>query len=143
MKTVNYETLKSVIGHFNDNYPRPNLNLTLESLSPIITNGMWQNADRAGLYFFFNKDQVLQYIGKASFGSNIGVRIGARFSCKDCRCIDQRFSSVTSLATIVLPNDRIFEASSIEEFLIKELQPPLNIIGVGDVSEPVDSPALN
>ncbi len=91
---------------------------------------MWQNADRAGLYFFFDEHEALQYIGKASFKSNIGVRIGERFSSKDCRCLDPKFSSVTLLATIVLPDSRIFEASSIEEYLICELEPPLNVLGV-------------
>jgi excinuclease UvrABC nuclease subunit len=105
------------------------LNLALEELSPIQTNEMWQNADKGGIYFLFNKEKVLQYIGKASFASNIGVRIGERFSSKDCRCLVDKFSSITLLATIALPEGRIFEASSIEEYFIHKLQPPLNVIG--------------
>jgi hypothetical protein len=130
MREVNYAFLKSFVDEFNRKYPRHNLVLSLEALSPIITKQMWQNANRAGLYFLFDENEVLQYIGKASFGSNIGVRIGERFSSKDCRCLIPKFSSVTLLATIALPEERIFEASSIEEYFIGELQPPLNVVGV-------------
>jgi len=129
MSETKYQHLQSVINEFNEKYPRPNLILKLENLSPIDTKEMWQNADVAGLYFLFDENEILQYIGKASFNSNIGVRIGERFSGKDCRCLKTKFSSVTHLATIVLPEERIFEVSSIEEFLICELQPPLNKIG--------------
>lgn len=125
-----YSDLKKFIESFNAEFPRPNLNLTLGELSPVVTDQMWQNADKPGLYFLFDQTQKLLYIGKASFGSNIGVRIGERFSSKDCSCIDPRFEAVTCLATIALPRDRAFEAPSIEEFLISHIKPQLNTIGV-------------
>ena len=110
MTKVDYKHLESKIDEFNSKYPRPNLTLSLEELTPIVTVQMWQNADKCGIYFFFDENKVLQYIGKASFRSNIGVRIGTRFSSKDCRCLDQKFRSTKLLATIPLPEDRVFEA---------------------------------
>lgn len=126
---TDYDGLKKTIDEFNRELPRPNLTLLLEELSPIKTEEMWQHADKAGLYFLFDQEKILQYIGKASFNSNIGVRIGSRFSSKDCRCLVQKFEIVTQLATIALPDDRVFEASSIEEYFICKLSPPLNVIG--------------
>lgn len=127
---VNYNELKEVIDQFNRELPRPNLTLVLGELSPIKTKQMWQNADKAGIYFLFDQNENLQYIGKASFGSNIGVRIGTRFSSKDCRCFDSKFEIITQVATIALPDDRVFEVPSIEEYLIGNLRPPLNVLGV-------------
>lgn len=127
---MTYSDLKGAIDKFNAAFPRPNLLIALEDLSPIVTKEMWQNADKPGLYFLFDENLTLQYIGKASFGSNIGVRIGERFSSKDCRCMNPKFETVKFLATIALPRDRAFEASSIEEFLIVQIKSPLNLIGV-------------
>jgi len=125
-----YSDLKEAIDKFNADFPRPDLKIILEELSPIVTKQMWQNADKPGLYFLFDQDQTLQYIGKASFGSNIGVRIGERFSTKDYRCLVPKFEAVNLLTTIALPRDRAFEASAIEEFLIADMKPPLNTVGV-------------
>ncbi|GFO63640.1 hypothetical protein [Geomonas paludis] len=130
MNAADYDALKLAVDDLNIRYPRPNLNLVLNSLAPVATNDMWQNADKKGLYFLFDASGTLQYIGKASFNSNIGIRLGVRFSCKDCRCLDDRFSSISMLATIALEDERAFEASSIEEYLITELQPPLNVVGI-------------
>ena len=124
MRAVDYNALKLAINDFNKRYPRPHLSLHLNPLSPVDTKEMWQYADKQGLYFLFDSGGTLQYIGKASFNSNIGVRLGERFSSKDCRCLDSRFSSVSMLATIALPKNRAFEASSIEEYLITRLNPP-------------------
>jgi len=128
----NYKELKLVIGEFSERYPRPDLDLVLQPLSPIKTEEMWQNADKCGVYFLFDKNEVLMYIGKASFNSNIGVRVGERFSSKDCRCLVDKFCSVTMLATIAFQNERAFEAPSIEEYLIRRLQPPLNEVGTSE-----------
>lgn len=129
MAELNYDELKIKIDHFNNEYPRPNLSLELEELSPIVTEIMWQNADKSGIYFLFNENKILQYIGKASFNSNIGRQIGVKFSSKDCRCLIDKFKSCSLLATIPLPPERAFEASSIEEYLITRIKPKLNVIG--------------
>jgi excinuclease UvrABC nuclease subunit len=126
---ANYIELKEFIDKFNADFPRPDLKIILEELSPIVTKQMWQNADKPGLYFLFDQNQTLQYIGKASFGSNIGVRIGERFSSKDCRCLVPKFEAVHLLATIALPRHRAFEAPAIEEYLIAGMKPPLNTVG--------------
>lgn len=130
MGNADYNALKLAVDEFNNNYPRPQLNLVLNPLAPVNTMEMWQNADKKGVYFLFDSDSRLQYIGKASFNSSIGYRIGTRFSSKDCRCLDDRFSSVSMLATIALPDERAFEAAAIEEYLISRLQPPLNSVGI-------------
>lgn len=127
---ADYNELKKVIQEFNAKLPRPNLTLILGELSPIVTKEKWQNADAHGIYFLFDQNNILQYIGKASASkSDIGKRIGGRFFSTDCRFREPKFQYVTQIATIALPNDRIFEASSIEEYLIGRMKPPLNSVG--------------
>ncbi|MCL1095858.1 GIY-YIG nuclease family protein [Shewanella kaireitica] len=122
-----YSQVKKLVSEFEVNYPR-SCRVDLDILSPIDTEEMWQNADRAGVYFLFDKDEHLQYVGKASMSSSIGARIGTRFS-GDNSCTDLKFSEVTQLATIPMVDGYEFEAPAIEEYFIKLLTPPLNVTG--------------
>ncbi|MDO6639742.1 hypothetical protein Q4557_07180 [Shewanella sp. 5_MG-2023] len=123
-----YSQVKKLVSEFEVNYPR-SCRVDLDILSPIDTMEMWQNADRAGVYFLFDKNDGLQYIGKASMSSSIGARIGVRFSSKNNSCVDLTFSDVTQIATIPMDDGHEFEAPAIEEYFIKLLTPPLNVTG--------------
>lgn len=123
-----YCQVKKLVSEFEVNYPR-SCRVDLDILSPIDTKEMWQNADRAGVYFLFDENDHLQYVGKASMSSSIGARVGTRFSSRDNSCVDLAFSEVTQIATIPMDDGYEFEAPAIEEYFIKLLTPALNVTG--------------
>ena len=125
----NYYELEKAVNELNNQFPRPDLVLKLEKMVTIKTNSQWQNATKPGIYAIFSETSELLYIGKASMSSNIGYRIGAKYSSKTFESRNTKFSEGTQMATIALPEDRSFEAPSIEEFLIKKLNPKLNAVG--------------
>ena len=64
MNIKDFDALKSAVKLINEKYPRPGLKLILNEPTPVNTRGMWQNADKKGLYFLFDIDGKLQYLGR-------------------------------------------------------------------------------
>lgn len=90
----------------------------------------WPNSERAGVYAFFDEGADLMYVGKCSMNSFLGARLGAYFGYGDERqCIlkggpwgrNPRF-----VMTVGVPDTMTWEAPALEEFLIQQLNPPLN-----------------
>jgi len=94
----------------------------------------YPNAASAGVYAIFDPDQRLLYVGKSG---NIGKRMSAYFKYENfgegtlqLRDPEENWHGrPTYLVTV--PVNQFWEASSLEEFLIHKLQPPVNINGRG------------
>jgi len=94
-------------------------------------NEPYPNADRKGVYLIFGRTGVLLYVGKASMGASIGGRLGTYFAGKkECRLVFTDWTErPTYIATIAVPQGMGFEASALEEYLIRSLQPCDNNLG--------------
>jgi hypothetical protein len=95
--------------------------------------GRWPEADKPGVYLFFDPMLELLYVGKASWGSSIGARLSTYggygpdkkgFVLKDTWEGDPRY-----VAVIWMTGDYRFEAPALEEFLVTRLRPIDNTIG--------------
>ncbi|WP_151444881.1 nucleotide excision repair endonuclease [Halomonas lysinitropha] len=89
----------------------------------------WPNNGLPGVYFIFDEDLVLLYVGKAK---NLGSRLSSYFkyaSDRTCRVKDTSWR-VKPHFLLTASVDRFFEAPSLEEYLIEKLQPSHNSIGV-------------
>lgn len=86
----------------------------------------YPNSDRRGIYLIFGKTGRLLYIGKASQQA-IGSRLGTYFQYaenKGCRIMHSGWSETPAyVVTIAVPDERWYEASSLEEYLIVALKP--------------------
>ena len=124
------DKLISALEELNSKYPRHNLNLTLSE--PYDTNNSWDHSSwpdngLPGIYIFADENKKVLYIGKSS--KSISNRLSA-YWCKgdngETKSKDQKSENVRYVYTIGIPCDRAFEAPSIEEFLIGEVQPERN-----------------
>lgn len=137
--------IRRCLDDYQENYRRPGLPpleprgmyaLFPEEGQPDFVESHWNdpypNADRKGVYLIFGKSGVLLYVGKASMGSTIGGRLGTYFAGRqECRLLFTDWSErPTYIATIAVPPGMGFEASALEEFLIKTLKPCDNNLGV-------------
>ncbi len=92
----------------------------------------WPHNDRRGVYAILSAIEVL-YVGKASL-SPIGARLSSYFRYgpnRECQTYSNHvWSSVpTHVVAWAVPDDRFFEASALEEYLIRILDPPDNTTG--------------
>ena len=87
-----------------------------------------------GVYIVLGNNLEVSYIGKASLSSSIGTRLNTHFKISepDNMCLLQgnwnprpRF-----VFSVFMPVDRSFEAPSLEEYLILNLQPGSNTLGI-------------
>lgn len=117
----------------NSDFPRHNL--YLEISEPFDTNNPWDhsswpNNGLPGVYIFADEDKKVLYIGKAS--ATITARLSA-YWCKgengETKSKDWKSENIRYVYTIGIPRNRAFEAPSIEEFLIGEVQPERNTVG--------------
>lgn len=94
-------------------------------------NDPYPNADREGVYLLFGRTGMPLYVGKASMGASIGGRLGTHFAgTKECRLLSTDWTErPTYVATIAVPEGMSFEASALEECLIKSLRPSDNKLG--------------
>jgi len=102
---------------------RPNEPTTFEVQHRWHQAEKWPNSDFPGIYFVFNKDMLLLYVGQASI---LGRRLSQWFRGTE-QCDQLRGNwrgSPRFVATVRV--DRHFEALSLEGFFIDELQPPEN-----------------
>jgi hypothetical protein len=95
----------------------------------------WPNGERAGVYLIFGGTGKLLYVGKAWI---IGRRLSNYFQydlpaseAKPCRVVhdwgpDPEQNHPMYVVTVPVPNDATFEAASLEEYLIREVNPSMN-----------------
>jgi|SRR5271157_493409 len=121
-----------------DLFPEAPSNFNVEaSWSP---TSPWPHGERAGVYFIFGDEGSLLYVGKASVGC-IGARLDSYFgyerATKACRIIEPKAWSHRPryVAALAVPEDMKFEAAGIEEFMIRELRPPLNTVGLRSLAD--------
>jgi len=125
--------LKEVIEQFNQTYPRPGIRLELSDAYNLDVNfkakERYPGSDRPGVYILLDENMVIQRIGKASCGNDLGNRLGKYFGYAVDGTGEARevaYAGIRFIVTIKLPLDRAFEAPAIEEYLIGMFNPPLN-----------------
>lgn len=95
---------------------------------------VWPNAERKGVYLILGGEYQLLYVGKASANNTLGVRLSSYFVYdSDCSCkvVHQGWTKPPRyVVTVAVPEGLTFEAPAIEEYLIGELNPPNNSIGL-------------
>lgn len=96
----------------------------------------YPNSDSAGCYAIYTASDELLYIGKASNKHVMGFRLGAIWHLNaDKTAYIPRGDWGGKKPQIIrtIPVREPYEAPSLEEFLIRELRPPCNTIGVDGV----------
>lgn len=138
MNKSNYNDFMWELNVFNSKYPRPNMPPLKESLKYFKKDWpkSWYGADKAGVYLFFNENDELIYIGKASSNQNIGNRLGSHFKYntknnkQTWETVNFEENEIHYVVTIpILENGHEFEAPAIEEYLISKLNPTSNTHG--------------
>jgi hypothetical protein len=97
----------------------------------------WPNSDHAGVYLIFDKNAELLYVGTAWV---LGGRLSKYFQYRqprgedhECRVVDRwPKPGPMYIATVPVPDDSKFEAASLEEYLIGELNPSVNVRRMAD-----------
>jgi hypothetical protein len=97
-----------------------------------VSKERYPNSDRPGCYAIFTASDELLYIGKASNNNVMGFRLGAIWHLNADKIAyiprgDWGGKKPQIIRTI--PVNEPYEAPSLEDFLIRELQPPCNTIG--------------
>lgn len=98
----------------------------------------WPFAEFAGVYAVLAEDLTVLYVGKASLRSNIGKRLSTHFvydENKQCRPTGNWQTPLRYVLTVAVPMGTEFEAPALEEYLIRELDPPENMQGRVSTSE--------
>jgi excinuclease UvrABC nuclease subunit len=83
-----------------------------------------------GCYVFYSEQRELLYIGKASFRNALGARIAGYFRWDLTRTTlvaDGEWVPSPPRFVQTIKVGKAFEAPSLEEYLICELQPPVNV----------------
>ena len=88
----------------------------------------WPFVDSPGVYFVFDADMQVLYIGKASLNSWFGNRLSTYFRYGDHKeCVVQNSDSWKGVprfvAVIPIEAEYKFEAPALEEYLITKLKP--------------------
>jgi len=94
----------------------------------------WPNAGRSGVYLIFGEDRDLLYVGKASMSNSLGARLSSYFGydenkvhCKVCH--KSWHKKPCYIVSVAVPENMLFEAPALEEFLISKLPIPENTRG--------------
>ena len=139
MKSI--DVIRSEIESYHRNYRHPDLsppnisdvyNLLPDEKSKGGENSWpstWPNNGLPGVYFIFDENLSLLYVGKAK---NLGSRLSSYFmyaTDKSCRVKDTDWR-VTPHFLVTASVDHFFEAPSLEEYLIEQFQPSHNTVGV-------------
>jgi hypothetical protein len=134
------EDLQRMLAEFNRDYPRPGLPpLVLSEPYDLIEHWQrkmtWPSSNLPGIYVVCDGAFRVWYIGKSSWGSNIGSRLGAHFKngadkLAESRYQDWREAKLRYVLTIGLPPAHSFEAPAIEEYLVTRSHGLLNVHGM-------------
>ena len=128
-----FQDVQLALDKLNKEFPRPNLMLKMTDVYDLEKdwNEYYRGVGLPGVYFFADENRKTQYIGKSS--SDLGKRLGDYWKDGNGKAVPKNDKSkgVRYIATITVPEDRAFEASSIEEWLIREIKPkpPGNKLG--------------
>lgn len=130
--------LKELQAKIDEYCERYKITLKAKLSEPYDLATQWQtdsfpNAGKPGCYFIFNAEDEVLYIGKASLRSTVGRRLATYFYWDKeadaiAHCHGGWTEEPTKLRTIAV--QKAFEAASLEEFLIAELQPSQNTSGI-------------
>ncbi len=86
-------------------------------------------ANDPGVYIVLDKKEFVLYVGKASFNSNIGARLGSYFEYGENRSFavksGQHWTEDPKFV-VAIKVSAAYEAPSLEEYLIRQLDPPDN-----------------
>ena len=126
--------------HRNPNLPALDISAPLDlfpslPLPPGITPRFtwadnWPFSERAGVYFVYSESFDLLYIGKSSNNQCLGKRLYCWFGGGDtCVPVGTWSQPPRFVVTIAVPDESPFEAPSLEEYLVRKLQPPDNTHG--------------
>ena len=129
------KTIKA-LDYLNNDFPRPRLTPTISL--PFDTNNPWDSAPwpnngLPGVYIFADEKNVFVYIGKASNSNTMSGRLGEywrRGKNGETESKNWKSKGVRNVYTNGLPQDRPFEAPSIEEYLISKVKPERNMVGI-------------
>ena len=142
----NLKELNEALSWYIENFRKPGLpDLQLSDLydlfppshdDSVLTQwpASWPNANSAGVYFIFDADRLLVYIGKSSMNSAVGYRLSSYFGSDENRkCRVKHPQSWTGkpryIATIGMSPEYRFEAPALEEYLIARLPTTDNTAG--------------
>ncbi|WP_127560378.1 nucleotide excision repair endonuclease [Saccharospirillum alexandrii] len=135
------EVIKREIDSYHQNYRHPNLApprvSSVYDLFPVEERKgsehswprTWPNNGLPGVYFIFDENLSLLYIGKAK---NLGSRLSSYFmyaSDRSCRIKETEWR-VKPHFIVTASIGEFFEAPSLEEYLIEQFQPSHNSVGV-------------
>lgn len=90
--------------------------------------------DKPGIYAIFDAKEKIIRIGKASNYNSIGARLGTYFKNDEegkCKTISPEIlkTKMAPKFIIAVAVNEPFQAPSLEEYLIKEFDPPANLVG--------------
>jgi len=127
------QELRATLRLFQERFPRPGVCI-LQFSDPYDFDRdwpeLWPNAAQAGVYALCNASGEVLYIGEASC---LGHRLSAHFQYGEGNRPQARrdeFRNVRLVLTVGLPEGHEFEAPAIEKYLIAQLNPKLNVLGV-------------
>ncbi len=127
------ERISELVGTYEREYRNPER----AKRYPFVTNRLYDlpkewkttsfpDADGPGVYVFYDEDEKLSYVGKASWSNTLGNRIASYFKSHPEQGIVPRSGhSWKRMPRYVqtISVQQHFEAPSLEEFLISELEP--------------------
>lgn len=96
----------------------------------------YPHCDRPGVYAIFNEKKEVLYIGKASNSSSIGGRLSSYFRNKKSnpRICELKHHPDSWHGTprfiMAAAVHKSYQAPSLEEYLIRKMDPPANVIGL-------------
>jgi hypothetical protein len=133
-KVVSRSSVATALSEFNRNFPRPKVgSVVLSDAFRIVEDyagGSFPNSACGGVYLIFDRYDNLLYVGKAD---GLGVRLGAHFGWNAERTAGRvksaKLKDAYAVRTIGLPDESRFESTAIEAFLIRKLDPSLNVVG--------------
>lgn len=133
------EELKVVLDEFNSIYPRPNMDKLELSQSFDIRKDFetfYPGTGFPGVYIISKENGEILRIGKSSCNSSLDKRLSTYYKWSKTENIGVAryagYSDAFIINTIIVPKNRAFEAPAIEEYLIGELNPPFNTVGLSD-----------
>ena len=97
-------------------------------------NQTWPSNGKPGIYVFLSENGEVLYVGKSSSNSTVSARLSAYCAYgedKKCKLKHDSWKVEPRYVWIVgVPNITWFEAAALEEYLIRNLSPSENKIGI-------------